>query len=405
MAGWILFSLAMLGAMLVINARWPRRGRWSLLPSWLGVFLTTDLAFHHIALQLIAALICGWFGAFETTQGQVAIPIMVLSSLALVWIWSPATRAARITEAVASELDLDDIARVPHALFRAPFKRLRSGVEIERNVGFFAADGVTLQLDVIQPDLRADDRPALVYVHGGGYLMGDKKDQGLPLCNHMATLGWVCFNVNYRLSPAATWPEHLVDVKAAIAWVREHASDYGVDPSFIAIAGGSAGGQIASMAALLTGDKSLQPGFEDADTSIQAVATSYSIYDLTNRHGAHNPEYLTKMIGPLVLKADPATEMERFSAASPRDRLHAAVPPWLVLHGSEDQLVPVIEAQDFYAALRQQTGALCAYAELPGASHAFDIYYCHRAAAAVDLTARFFVSAYNSAKDASRQSA
>lgn len=405
MSGWVLLVMAIIGAGLAANALWPSRGPWAMMPSWLGVFLTVDLVFHHFVLQIIVVMLFNWLGAFETAQGRLAIPIMLVSSLALLWVWLPASRASRAADVTAGELGLPDLEPLPRARLLLPFARTRKGVEVQRNIEFFYAAGKALSLDVFQPDMRSDDRPALVYVHGGGFLMGDKRDQGLPLCNHMASLGWVCFNINYRLSPAATWPDHLVDAKAAIAWVREHADEYGVDPNFVAIAGGSAGGQIASMAALTADASNLQPGFENADTSVQAVVTSYSIYDLTNRHGAHNPEFLTRMIGPLVLKADPETEMEKFAAASPRDRLHADAPPWLVLHGSDDPLVPVVEAQDFFAALRKKSAAMCGYVEFPGASHAFDVYYCHRAAAAVDLTARFLVSASNSSKDASRQSA
>lgn len=394
MSGWILFALAIIGAALVANARWPSRGPWMLIPSWFGVFITTDLVFHHIVLQVIVIVLCAWFGALETTQGNVAVVIMGFSSLALLRIWSPALRARTVTEAVAADLDLDPAEPLPRSLLLTPFPGTRKGVEAIRNIEFHRAGGQSLKLDVYQPDLARDNRPALIYVHGGGFLFGDKKDQGLPLCNHMATLGWVCFNVNYRLSPDATWPEHLDDIRAAISWIRAHASDYGVDPNFVALTGNSAGGQIASMAALTT----------DADTAVQAVVTSYAIYDLTNRHGAHNPEYLTKMIGPHVLKADPETEMEKFRAASPRDYLDAVTIPWLVIHGSDDPLVPVIEARDFFTALEAASTAMCGYVEFPGASHGFDVYYCHRAAAAVDLTARFLVSASNSANAASRQS-
>jgi acetyl esterase/lipase len=240
----------------------------------------------------------------------------------------------------------------------------------------------------------------LIYVHGGGWLYGDKKDQGLPLCNHLATLGWVCFNINYRLSPGATWPDHLVDAKAAIAWVREHAADYGIDPGFIAIAGGSAGAQIAAMAALTHGEEHLQPGFGDEDTSVQAVVTSYGVYDLTNRLGAHNPEFVSKMIGPLVVKAEFDKEPEKFASASPRDHTGKASVPWLVIHGSADELAPAVEARDFFDALSKSSSAMCGYAEFPGASHAFDIYYCHRANAAVDLTARFLATARSSSNEA-----
>src|SRR4029079_17606511 len=99
-------------------------------------------------------------------------------------------------------------------------------------------------------------------------IVGTRRNKGTPLLTHLAANGWVGFNVNYRLSPLATWPDHAVDVKEAIAWVREHAAEYGVDPSFVAITGGSAGGHISAFVALTADDRSLQPGFEDADVSV-----------------------------------------------------------------------------------------------------------------------------------------
>lgn len=400
MSGWILLHLALLGAALVANAAWPSRGPWTLLPSWLGVFLTTDLVFHHLALQVIVVAICAWFGALQTVPGQLAVAIMIVSALALVRTWWPALGAQAVVDEAAAQLGLEETGSVPRAFLFLPFRRRRDGVRVTRNVEFFHPAGGALELDVFLPDSAGENRPALIYLHGGGWLFGDKKDQGLPLCNHMASIGWVCFNINYRLSPGATWPEHLIDAKAAIAWVRKHAATYGVDPRFIAMSGGSAGAQIAAMAALTPARDELQPGFEDADTSLQAVVTSYGIYDLTNRLGAHNPEFITRMIGPHVIKADPELAPQKFSAASPRDHAANAGAPWLLIHGSDDTLAPIVEARDFFGALQAESTTVSALVELPAASHAFDIYYCHRAIAAVDLTARFLATCKSSSKAA-----
>ncbi len=405
MAGWTLLALALIGAGLVANAARPSRSPKWLVPSWLAVFLTTDLVFHHIVLQIIVVAVFAWLGALATVTGKVAVVLMIVSTLVLLRLWLPALKARDVADRTAAHLRLDEVEPVPASLLLAPFPAVRKGVKVERDVEFFRVAGRSLKLDVFSPDVPGEARPVLIYVHGGGWVFGDKRDQGLPLVNHLATLGWVCFNVNYRLSPGATWPDQLVDVKAAIAWIRDHADDFGIDAGFVAIAGGSAGAQIASMAAVTQGDRELQPGFEDADTSLQAIATSYGIYDLTNRLGVHNPDFVSRMVGPLVIKAFLDEEPEKFRAASPRDHVERTELPWLVLHGSDDELVPVAEARDFFEALSADSSSLCGYAELPGASHAFDIYYCHRAIAAVDLTSRFLATALSSSKAASRQSA
>jgi len=394
MADWTLLFFALFGALLVANATWPTRGPISLMPSWLGVFLTVDLAWHHVVLQAITAAIFFWLGAFDSVPGRIAGLVMVISSLQLIRLWMPSLKARGVTDKLAEGLGLEAVEEVPLSLLMTPFPGNLKGVEVAKDIEFFRAAGRVLKLDVYQPEARADNRPALIYVHGGGWLFGDKKDQGLPLCNHLAKLGWVCFNVNYRLSPGATWPDQLVDIKAAIAWVREHADDYGVDPSFVALAGGSAGAQIAAMAALQHGDD-CQPGFESADTTVQAVVTYYGVYDLTNRFGAHNPEFLSKMVGPLVVKAFPDTEPEKFVAASPLDQLAGVSQPWLVVHGENDTLAPVVEARAFASGVTSASTQLCCYAELPAAAHAFDIYYNLRALAAVNLTARFLATAHS----------
>ena len=100
--------------------------------------------------------------------------------------------------------------------------------------------------------------------------MGEKEQQGKPLMYHMAQRGWLCVAINYRLSPKAAFPAHIIDVKKSIAWVKEHIRDYGGNPDFIAITGGSAGGHLSSLAALTPNRADWQPGFEHADTSLQA---------------------------------------------------------------------------------------------------------------------------------------
>ncbi|MGH3561206.1 MAG: alpha/beta hydrolase fold domain-containing protein, partial [Mycobacterium sp.] len=92
--------------------------------------------------------------------------------------------------------------------------------------------------------------PVLVQVPGGAWTISDKRGQGYPLMSRMTELGWICVAINYGRSPRNAWPAHLVDVKRAIAWVRDHIAEYGGDPGFVAITGGSAGAHLASLAAL-----------------------------------------------------------------------------------------------------------------------------------------------------------
>jgi acetyl esterase/lipase len=268
--------------------------------------------------------------------------------------------------------------------------RRRRGVRHERGVVYARTGLRKLKLDVYLPTAPADGpRPAILQVHGGAWVVGSRKEQGIPLLNHLAANGWVGFNVDYRMGPFHTWPAPVVDVKRAIAWVREHAEEYGVDPDFIALTGGSAGGHLTALAALTADDRSLQPGFEDADTSVQAAVPFYGVYDMLDDERIHLPLLHSWVLEPLVFKARREDVPERFRDASPTFRVHAGAPPFLVIHGRADSLVPVADARRFVERLREASDAPVVYAELRGAQHAFDFVPSARTAPMVESIERF----------------
>ena len=95
---------------------------------------------------------------------------------------------------------------------------------------------VVLPTQALLPDApREGGFPVLLQVHGGAWVIGEKEQQAKPLMYHMAQRGWVCVAINYRLSPKAAFPAHIVDVKKAIAWIREHIGEYGGNPDFIVV--------------------------------------------------------------------------------------------------------------------------------------------------------------------------
>jgi acetyl esterase/lipase len=261
-------------------------------------------------------------------------------------------------------------------------------------VEYARADDPPLLLDVYLPDEpeSATLRPAIVQVHGGGWITGSRTEQGIPLLNHLARHGWVGFNIDYRLSPRATFPDHVVDVKRAIAWVREHAAEYGADPDFICLTGGSAGGHLCALAALTAGDPDFQPGFEEADTSVAAAVPFYGVYDFTDDEGIYYPELLEWVLERHVFKRRLADDPEAFRAASPTHRVHPEAPPFLVLHGERDTLVPVEDARRFVAELRAVSENRVLYAELAGAEHAFDVLPSVRTARVVEAIERFLAT-------------
>ncbi|MGY4712864.1 alpha/beta hydrolase fold domain-containing protein [Mycolicibacterium sp. CBM1] len=258
----------------------------------------------------------------------------------------------------------------------------------------YGSSGRSNLLDIWRrPDLPEGTRaPVLIQVPGGGWSVNDKRGQGYPLMSRMTELGWICVSINYSRSPRNAWPTHIVDVKRAIAWVHENIAQYGGDPDFIAITGGSAGGHLCSLAALSSGDPQLQPGFEDADTSVQAAAPFYGVYDLTNVDNMHG--LMMPLLEHVVMQRRLTEDSQLFRDASPILRAHRDAPPFFVLHGQNDAVIPSSQARAFAAALRAAGAHTVAYAELPNAHHAFDTIATLRCQLAAESVAAFLGITY-----------
>jgi acetyl esterase/lipase len=379
--GWAYLVVSINGAAYTLNAFRPARNNrllfgWSFFASW----ITIELAPFHLVWQVVATALFARKGALRTTQGRVGLLVTLASwaGLALAIRQSFAARH-EIREALR-ELSHEEASRTPLP------------VRVERNIVFARAGGRALRLDVHAPDVPVDPsvrRPALVQVHGGGWVIGFKDRQGQLLMREMAARGWVCFNVDYRLSPLATFPDHLVDVKRAIAWIREHAEEFGIDERFVAVTGGSAGGHLTALTALTSDDGRYQPGFSDADTSVQAAVPFYGVYDFTNRNGVWPEETVPQFLAPIVMKSDPEESPGDWADASPLDRVHPGAPPFFVIHGDKDVLAPVEDARDFVGRLRAVSREPVYYLELAGAQHAFETFASIRANAVVEAAARF----------------
>ena len=162
----------------------------------------------------------------------------------------------------------------------------------------------------------------------------------------------MCISANYRLSPAVRFPEHQIDAKRVLAWVREHGHEYGADPAVLFVAGSSAGGHLAAMAALTPNDPRFQPGFERADTSVTAAICLYGYYG--------------------------SLETDERTPSSPQAYVRRDAPPFFVAHGDQDTLVLVEDARPFVQRLRRSSSNPVVYAELPGAQHAFDLFHSIR---------------------------
>ena len=397
MPGWFLLRQAVTAA-LTANAVRPVPGFRVAIPSMAAGWLTSELAPHLLALTTADAV----REATRARPDRRALALAGGSAVALAAMVAQSMLAKQhvdraLVEALgadyrdqlsAADTDLD--LSTPLRQLAMPFRVVDDEVEVLKDIAYDAEHGKRGLLDVYRPRDGVEKAPVLLQVHGGGWTVGDKEHQGIPLMLHMAARGWVCVAINYRLSPRDAFPAHLVDVKRAIAWVREHGASYGADPSFLALTGGSAGGHLAALAALTPNDPEYQPGFEDADTTVQAAAPHYGVYDFAGAIGTKRSEQMRdRFLGPRVLFKDPRAELAEFEKASPLTRVNADAPPFLVIHGSTDSLVEVDQARAFVDALRGVSRQPVAYAELPGTQHAFDVFPSIRSAHVVRGVDRF----------------
>jgi acetyl esterase/lipase len=400
--GWVYLVLSVLGLVHAVNALAPRRDNLPVLvSSFFAAWLTIELAWHHLVIGILFTVGFGLAGAFHSVPGVVGLVIMCMVEGLLLRIALVSRRTVVLVRGALEDLEPGpDAPRFPRSHVVFPFLLgRRRGVRMRRDILFARVGGKRLRLDVTLPSAPAPGgglRPALLQIHGGGWVIGDKREQGLSLLTHMATQGWVGFNVNYRLSPGVAFPDHLIDVKRGLAWIREHADEFGIDPDFICVTGGSAGGHLCAMMALTENDPRYQPGFEAADTSLAAAVPFYALYDFRPESAFGEDRRVYSMfLEPLVMKAFVEDEPERFAEASPITHVHAGVPPFFVVHGDKDTLAPVEDARAFVARLREVSTAPVAYAEMQGAEHAFDVFPSARSARVIEGVERFLTTIHD----------
>jgi acetyl esterase/lipase len=198
-------------------------------------------------------------------------------------------------------------------------------------------------MDVYFPDSGGPWR-TFVYIHGGSWMRGDKSEAAM-FARPMTSLGFLVVSVNYRLYPPGTWPAMIEDAKCAIRSLRAHAADYNLDPNRIAAVGPSAGGHLVS----LLGTTDQTAGFDvgeylDQSSRVQLVISLAGVMDLTRNFPNADIE-LMKRIGfgeDNIVQASPITYI------TPDD------PPFLLIHGDQDDVVPYEQSQLMYDRLREK---------------------------------------------------
>ncbi len=343
---------------------------------YLLTVVINELPFVAFFVLVASTVLAAAQGDLDSPVGWVAFGIAVLATPALAVIARRQLLAAPALDRALddglgagwrSSLDTGLAAglrrRLPYAhILFAPFRVRRHDVRRVANISYGDAGRRNL-LDVYHHRSRPSGGPTLIHLHGGAFRSGRKNREGRPLIYRLASQGWVCISANYRLSPPARFPDHLVDLKKVIAWVREHGHDYGADPTTLFVSGSSAGGNLASMAALTPNDPRFQPGFEDADTSVTAAIPLYGYFG--------------------------GLDSDEQTPSSPHAYVREDAPPFFVAHGDQDTVVIVQDARAFVETLRGTSTQPVVYAELPRAQHGFDLFHSLRFEPVVDAIEAF----------------
>ena len=371
--------------------------------SFATALLATELAWIWLPLQAIIAWLLALGGATDTTLGTLALWLLVASWSGLVWsIWKSTHAKDTVEGALLDGLGFDYRAKIPaertqelrrevsFSDWRNPGAKPVPGVEVLRDIPY-GPNGVRQQLDIYRPEVIPEGGcPVVFQIHGGAWMIGDKKQQALPLMYHLASRGWICVAVNYRLSPSVAFPTHLLDCKKALCWVRENGAAYGMDTDFIAVTGGSAGGHLTALMGLTANRPELQPDNPDTDTAVQAAVPFYGIYDFLVRYNQHpNREVYQKFLYGKVMHETKEDNPDLWDLASPVVQVHKDAPPFMVLHGSHDSLAAVKDGRVFAEKLAGVSEQPVVYVELSGAEHAWEMMHSLRTEHTVDGVHRF----------------
>ena len=393
-------ATAIVGLAFTLNARRVLRAQLILVPAFFASWLTIELAPQLLVADVVGIGVFSALGGLREWPGWIAAAVSVLNAGLLWGIVREAYRAGAVLDEALAPVIGPAAARTPVRWkeFAFPFKLWTRKIRRVRDIHYSDRRGRRHRLDVWHDYDKKTGRPCFLYVPGGAWLVGisNKNQQGKPLLIEMASRGWVCFSMNYPLSPRSKFPEHIIAVKRAIAWIREHAHEYGGDARFLMIGGNSAGGHLSTLAALSPNDPAFQPGFEDADTTVQAAAPLYGVYDFTGDiadelSGGRRRQTIgfVRFIERGVVGRRLADDRTFFESLSPTHRVGANAPPFFVIHGAMDTLSIVEQARAFVKRLKAASREPVIYAELPLTQHAFDQFLSIRTLYAVRAIAHF----------------
>lgn len=273
---------------------------------------------------------------------------------------------------------------------------LANGVTVDADIAYSTISGYRpIILDLYRPARQGEPLPLVIYIHGGGWANGHTRQSGAfsdftAVLADLSARGYVVASLEYRLSKEAPFPAAIDDVRTAIRYLRANAARFGLDGSHVAVWGGSAGGQLAALAALQcgsapSGDDKSNAGQSDC---VQAGAGWYGVYDF-----ATMPQAIAGAENAYLDCVKPDCPADRIKAASPAAHVDAKDPPMLLIHGTDDKVVPADQSRQFAVALKA-AGVPVTLEIINGVGHSWigaDAAATRDASLrALDLTFRFF---------------
>lgn len=350
----------------------PKASKISLF-SFIAAILYGDLMWGWLLLQGIVALLYLIFVSEPSEIAQTAGWLLVInwSLLTLHYVLGFTTRAY-FQKAMPDVRITSPRLSYTRALRLWPFGVNKQNLIVDRAIEYGTEH--LQKLDIYRSQDGVESKPVLLQIHGGGWLekAGSRREQALPLIDLMSHNGWVVVSIDYQLSPTVAMPEHLIDCKRALAWVKDNIGEYGGNPEQIIVTGGSAGGHLSSLVALTANNGAYQPGFESVDTSVQGCVTFYPVLDMINRNNLWFNNDMAAFLAKTVIQKKPDEAPDLYDAMSPLEQVHADAPPFLVIQGSNDSLVAAREAPLFGLRLDRKSNATSYYVELPFTQHAYD---------------------------------
>ncbi len=397
------YCVSLVSAFLVLSAatalRPGRRGLSAILAYPVG-WAAGELPVQGIVVQGALLGLLAWWGwpaaSWLSLLVIVLAIVVVIENLGLVYIAFYARRIVRRSMANAPLAPLE----IPHArddVFGAWWRTALQfpfhprDMQLVKNVVYGPLE--RQRLDVWRMSTTPLHAPVVLYIHGGSWMMGNKREQGRPMLHEFVRRGWIAVVPNYRLAPRHPWPAQIEDVTRSLAWVKKNAATYGGDPERVVVAGGSAGGQLAALLALSEHDPTWRPTdvTDVTDWSVRGAMPFYGVLEMTGDEASWRGlgRGLRSLLEHRIVQVPYEGNEPLYRAMSPLDRIEADAPPFFVVQGRNDTLVDVHVARDFVDRFRAMAAAPIYYVELPFTQHAFDISASPRTSATTRAAVAF----------------